>query len=144
MRVSCITLSAILLGLTGCAFRGSSSDSPEVINTVIVGKWDNIYQGNESLAGVVVEQLPENPIDAECFRNGEHPCVIQYVFWSGNVHKITYSPEGVTIGDVWWKVEKDDGFWKEVDFSLGSDPDFERHKDPRKVVESRGENLDGA
>lgn len=88
-------------------------------------------KGEHALAGLVIQQVPEDPVEAENYRKNAHPSVVHHVFWDGRVRKIFYSPDGEELGDVWWSIEKGSEFWNLVDFSYGSDPLFKKNVDPR-------------
>jgi hypothetical protein len=114
--------------LTGCATQHKDT---MLSNTV--GPWENLYKGDRALAGVFVLQYPEG---ADSWKDYEykHPGLIEYFFWDGRVRQIVYRPDGSVHDDFWWpyKIKPGDGWWGGLDFSYGSDPEFKRHKDPRK------------
>ena len=116
---------AIIL-LVGCA------SAPKQLSQA-VGKWDNPYEENPELAGVIISQYPEGIEPAEPYE-GKHPASIWYAFWNGDVISINYGPDGaIYVKSVWEKyLTKDSTIWKDVDFTYGSDPQLKSHPDPRK------------
>lgn len=108
-------------------------DIPENLD-VPSAEWKNLHKDDLDLAGVIVMQYPENPYEIRSFV-GMHPAAIFYVFWDGRVRQVGYDPDGVISNDFWWDdpMEPGEGWWDDVDFSYGSDPNFERHQDPRRI-----------
>ena len=107
-----------------CVVAITTDGSPE--------KWRNIYEGNPELAGVLVQQLPDNAAEAPRWR-GKHPAMILFVFWGGRVRQFGYSPDGIVKEDFWWQITPDQSYiWQQLDYSKGSDPRFRHHADPRK------------
>jgi hypothetical protein len=100
-----------------------------------VGAWTNLYKGDPSLAGVIVQQFGECPYDQHLYE-GRHPCAVYFFFWGGRVIQTGYEPNGLITGRFEWnnRLKPGDIWWDDVDFSHGSDPTFVRHKDPRKRV----------
>jgi hypothetical protein len=108
-------------------------------HAVKIGPWENIYRGDERLAGVVVQQYPETAgmeVDYQGSQ-GKHPAGVTFVFWDGRSRKLTYDPTGSVLDDYW--LPEDMRYvpgslaWKWVDFRFGSDPKFKSHRDPRKA-----------
>ena len=130
---------------------------------IAIGKWHNLYKGDPKLAGVELSQcLREgNAYRDDSDYYGKHPAEVAYHFWNGRIRWITYYPDGKKMGDQWMehgdiaqfsgrtdakgysllkdlrRVELGNyiSSWGSVDFSLGSDPQFKRHKDPRRVLD---------
>ena len=103
----------------------------------VIGKWKNIHEGNPELAGVEIQQYPDSALEAPAWEGG-HPAMILFVMWDGRVNQRGYRPDGTVREDFWWDLnDKKDYYshiWDELDFSVGGDPDFLRHPDPRKSV----------
>lgn len=95
--------------------------------------FNNVHDGDESLAGVILFQMPNSPEDAEGFSETSHPAEVDYFFWNGTTHAVEYDPHGKVIGSVWDDSARKSGlmhrsdFWRDVDFSWGSDHDFSSH-----------------
>jgi len=102
----------------------------------VIGPWENRYQSDPNLAGVIVTQYPEGEAMAKTPYQGKHPASIWYVFWNGDVMSIEYRPDGSVLGESLWKeyFTPCSWWWGEVDFSRGSDPLFQRHADPRRAI----------
>ena len=100
-----------------------------------IGRWENIHEGNLRLAGVCISQYPPDGHGSERAYENKHPGSIWYMFWDGAVQQTGYDPDGLETENFYWKdkIKPGSGWWDNVDFSYGSDPNFERHKDPRKV-----------
>ena len=136
---------------------------PQELERIAIGKWHNLYKGDPQVAGVELSQcLREgNAYRDDSDYYGKHPAEVAYHFWDGRIRWITYYPDGKNMGDQWMR-HRDissflrrsdpDGYsrlrrirdeeigryissWGSVDFSLGSDPQFKRHKDPRRVLD---------
>jgi len=123
----------ILLALF-CINLCSAQDALDQGHGIVDGKWVNIYVGNPDLAGVFILQNPIEHHTGISYK-GKHPFVISFVMWNGSVNETYYTPEGKIISAGWWKL-KDSGldkkdFWRDVNFSVGSDPKFKSHRDPR-------------
>jgi len=120
-----------LLCITFC----SAKDALDQGQGVVDGKWVNIYVGNPNLAGVLIRQNPIEPHPGISYK-GKHPFLISFVMWDGSVNETYYTPDGKIISAGWWRLgdSKDSNtktFWSDVMFSVGSDPKFKFHKDPR-------------
>lgn len=113
-----------------------SQDALHQGNGITAGKWINIYVGNPNLAGVLVTQYPADQKEKHLF-DGKHPFVLSFVMWDGSINETYYDPEGRVVSAGWWRLKDMKSYdpqilWRNVDFSLGSDPKFKHHKDPRK------------
>lgn len=98
--------------------------------------WEKLL-GDEKLAGVVVAQYPEHPGGKREYR-GQHPATVFYMHWDGRVRQVQFTPAGEIWDDFWWNLGAEGkGWWHQVDFSWGSDPNFQRHPDPRKQKENK-------
>lgn len=130
-----IFLLSIALVLTGCASapKGENltkKDYEELDNAI--GPWENPYKGDPKLAGVEIQQYPEGIGPKKRYEH-KHPASIWYIFWNGNVKSVQYDPDGtVMVSSLWKRSYKTPADWYRVDFTYGSDPEFKRHKDPRK------------
>lgn len=89
--------------------------------------WVNLHGGDPDLAGISF--IGDG--DAEAYV-GKHPSGVMYVFWDGRVRQTSHKPDGSLQGDFWHRV----AHWNRLDYSFGSDPNFERHDDPRKKQQS--------
>jgi hypothetical protein len=102
----------------------------------IVKKWVNLYGNVSSLAGIVINQRPREGCVYEDWSlyDGRHPHHTDYYFWDGRQRYISYTAYGDVQSDEWLKdkIKPGDPAWEDVDFSYGSDPKFQTHKDPRK------------
>lgn len=113
-----------------------SKDALDEGHGVTKDGWVNIYIGNPELAGVTILQEPPQKRQGLSYQ-GKHPFGISFVMWDGTVNEVYYKPDGKVISAGWWrlkdmKVLEPQNVWHSVDFSHGSDPDFKKHKDPRK------------
>ena len=131
---SSVAKAAVVCLLVGCA--NSTSVKREERST----KWNNIYAGDTNLAGIAVWQLPREGCVYENrtpYVKG-HPSEIDYFFWDGRVYGSTFSANGDARDKGWWpfKIKAGEEEWNNVDFSYGSDPHFQTHKDPRKKTKS--------
>jgi len=116
--------------LAGCA--NPSSDRKKEAKP----SWQNLYAGNPELAGIAVWQSPREGAVYESktpYIKG-HPAEIDYFFWDGRIYGTTFFANGEAWDKGWWpnKIKAGDDEWNNVDFSYGSDPPFQTHKDPRK------------
>lgn len=100
--------------------------------------YKNLYRDSSELAGIEVYQKPIGdgaPTDNSRYI-GKHPGTVCYHFWDGRILWLEYSPNGKITRKEWghhYEEQKPEYFnsWEMVDFNKGSDPKFERHKDPR-------------
>lgn len=97
--------------------------------------WNNLYKGNSMLSGIAISQVfPEGSSDPKLYL-GKHPAGISYYFWDGTCIEYWYfknqsgNVSSIEIKHNYSDVSADE--WKWVDFSYGSDPTLEKHKDPR-------------
>ena len=108
--------------------------SPPEIKNVITGKWTNIHFSNPDLAGVLVQQFPDNPYEAPAWE-GKHPAMILFVMWNGRVNQLGYEPSGKVRENFWWNIESSEHdysyIWEQLDYPQGSDSNFMHHRDPR-------------
>jgi hypothetical protein len=122
-----LTVFAVFL-LIGCA-----TQHKDTVLSDTIGPWENLYKGDPALAGIYLIQYPEGAVSFKDYEY-KHPGLIEYFFWDGRVRQIGYRPDGSVNDDFWWpeKIKPGDGRWEQADFSYGSDPEFKRHKDPRR------------
>ncbi len=108
--------------------------SPPETKNVTKGKWTNIHSSNPDLAGVLVQQFPDSSFEAPAWE-GKHPAMILFVMWNGRVNQLGYEPSGMVRENFWWNMETSEHnysyIWEQLDYSLGSDPNFKHHRDPR-------------
>ncbi|RYZ87277.1 MAG: hypothetical protein EOP04_12050 [Proteobacteria bacterium] len=109
--------------------------SPENSIPIREQKINLLHRGDPNLAGVIIYQNdPVNMDGAMPRKSTDHPFVIMYYFWDGRVRDVAYDKEGEVVRDIWrtrfTPITKRE--WSRVNFSLGSDPMFQRHADPRK------------
>lgn len=98
-----------------------------------IGEWTNLHKGSDKLAGVIVNQYPDN-FEASAYES-RHPAMIMYFMWDSTIHEVYYNPDGTQSGEHWSKVQDNyKHVWSQVDFSHGSDPAFLRHNDPRSTA----------
>lgn len=97
--------------------------------------WENLYQGNEMLAGIAINQIfPEGSQD-EALYDGTHPAGIAYYFWDGTHIEYWYFKDKsakvyrLEIKHYYGDISSDE--WQWVDFSYGSDGSFKNHPNPR-------------
>jgi hypothetical protein len=97
--------------------------------------WKNLYQGNDMLAGIAINQIfPEGSQDQTLY-DGKHPAGIAYYFWDGTRIEYWYFKDKsakvyrLEIKHYYGDVSPDE--WKWVDFLYGSDSTFKSHPDPR-------------
>lgn len=117
---------AIALLVTSCAEPAPKS--------TIQPKWENKHLNDPNLAGIEIMQLPEGAAmeSKAAFVTG-HPAMILYFFWDGKVRQTSFEADGRRTEDFFWPFKAENGTnWNSVDFSLGSDPFFLKHSDPRK------------
>ena len=121
MRWVCVALALVISGCVTSAASGSRQ------------KWTNLHLNDPNLAGIADIQYPESP-EAPRYR-GRHPCNIWYAFWDGSVRQTQFLPDGTKFDDFMWpeslKLRPGAAMWRAFDFTYGSDPTFQRHKDPR-------------
>jgi hypothetical protein len=93
--------------------------------------WKNLYENHPDLAGIGV--IMEGA--SELGYVGNHPPGIIYLFWNGKIYQTQHNPDGSIISEGWsdTPVASDSKIWNNIDYSFGSDPGFERHKDPRNT-----------
>lgn len=108
----------------GCVATPATPEPPQEysIRPVYPG-WVNLYEGDPELAGISFN----NDGGGDEYI-GKHPVGVNYVFWDGRVRKTTHDPDGKVLDDNWHRI----AHWDRLDYSFGSDPNFERHEDPRK------------
>ena len=125
LKYICLTLFCLLF--PAC----STSKVEKSINAPI---WKNLHEGDPSLAGVEISQCPEGAVgeSEKAYLNG-HPAMVLYYFWNKRVRHTGYESNGEVIEDFYWTdlIKTGDAIWDRVDFNLGSDPTFSRHRDPR-------------
>jgi hypothetical protein len=94
-----------------------------------------LHQNDQDLAGIVIDlDDPVNLDDVPSRKKNNHPRFISYYFWSGKVRYVEYDEHGKILND-YWPVQytpPTKSTWDRVDFSYGSDPNFDRHQDPRE------------
>lgn len=127
--------SLLFIALLFTAIPAFSSDALDAGQGITAAGWVNIYVGNPELAGVMVRQHPLEKHKGISYQ-GQHPFVISFVMWNGTVNETYYKPDGRIISAGWWRLKDmkaldPQSIWHYVDFSLGSDPTFNKHKDPR-------------
>lgn len=100
-------------------FEGKRPGMDVVIPEASSGKgcWINVHAGAPGLAGVVVQQMPDN---SEQAHRGRHPAMILFVFEDTRVHQFEYDPDGKVTGDFWWKAEKTHFVWLNLDRSFAT------------------------
>ena len=83
---SFIVISVSLL-LVSCSTPDSSEGLPipveaqtPTVRDTSIGAWKNIHRANPDLAGVLVQQFPDNPYEAPEW-TGKHPAMILFVMW---------------------------------------------------------------
>lgn len=131
-----ISASAGLL-LASCA---SHSPPPRIkpYRADYVGAWVNPFKGDPTLAAAEVHQYGECSYDNWLY-DGKHPCAIWFYFWDGRVRQMEFEPDGKVRSDfvLPGKLKPGDASWTGADFSVGSDPQFKRHRDPRPATSSK-------
>lgn len=132
MRLSLVIILAF--AIAGTSF---SRDALDEGNNVTKGGWVNIHAGNPELAGVMILQSPIESHKGISY-SGKHPFLVSFVMWDGRVNETYYKPDGQIISAGWWTLKDSKALdpqqlWHSVDFSYGSDPNFKKHKDPRKT-----------
>ena len=122
--------------MSACAHQTGSVASTHPEDTTrdpTIDAWINPFKDDPQLAGVIVQQLPENPYDQKAWL-GKHPSMIEFFFWDGRVQQRDYEPDGTQTDSFWWpstmKVNRN--LWDQVDFTQGADPTFKQHADPRQ------------
>jgi hypothetical protein len=104
----------LALFLTGCGTTPvSEAEKVPTIQNFTVGPWTNRYQGDPTLAGVVVQQFPDCGAEAPEYE-GQHPAMILFVFKDGRVNQNGFEPDGKVREDFWWKLKDGDALWKDV------------------------------
>jgi hypothetical protein len=127
------------LGLTSCATTNHSDAPMPMVPTLPQitdtreGPWKNRHAGDPQLAGVRVQQFPDCSFEGARFQ-GAHPAMILYVMWDGRVHQTNHEPDGTTTSDFWWSIGSGTHqyLWDQLNYLVGSDPEFKTHKDPRR------------
>jgi hypothetical protein len=132
---SCHFMPLFSIALLLTTAHSFSRDALDAGHGVTDAGWVNIYVGNPELAGVMVRQQPLEKHKGVSYQ-GKHPFSISFVMWNGTVNETYYRPDGRIISAGWWRLKDMKGLdpqsvWHRVDFSLGSDPSFDKHKDPR-------------
>ena len=133
-------ISVIFVTLFICGCATVKNERPHSPVPPPVARVQNLYAGNPQLAGISIAQSSDELGSYEKYL-GKHPALVCYVFWDGRVQQYNYEPDGKLMEKpFWWprKLEVGNGSWKEVDFSYGSDPTFEKHQDPRKAAVFQG------
>jgi hypothetical protein len=78
------------------------------------GSFVNLHAKDRSLAGIWVQQYPDNDAEEKMYL-GKHPCMVIYVFKDGRFHKTEFRPDGTSSEDSWWKQKAPDlegmGYW---------------------------------
>jgi hypothetical protein len=102
-----------------------------------VKKWKNLYQNDPELAAIEIDQKPRegNVYEDRSRYDHRHPAEVNYFFWDGRNRWISYEPYGDVLNDEWaQRMKPGDPYWDDVyvDFNYGSDPQFKKHKDPRR------------
>ena len=131
MKIVYSAFLVLLLMPVGCA---SSNIEPYSIRPMH-SSWKNLYENDPDLAGIAV--ILEG--SSELGYIGKHPPGIIYLFWDGKIYQTQHNPDGSIISGGWsdTAINPDSKIWNYVDYSFGSDPDFQRHDDPR-TAEKRG------
>ncbi len=111
----------LALLLMGCESVKQSTVPEYSIRPVYPG-WVNLHENDPELAGIAFGNDGGGPEYVE-----KHPAGVSYVFWDGRVRQTTHEPDGTKLEDYWHRVAP----WNRLDYSVGSDPNFERHEDPR-------------
>jgi hypothetical protein len=98
--------------------RHGELEPPPEIHDRTVGKWANQHEGDVGLAGIQVQQFPDNAYEARRWE-GKHPVMILYVFKDGRVHQNVFEPDGRISTDFWWKEKlgPDTTLWRTIDRS---------------------------
>jgi hypothetical protein len=121
----------VIFAVIGVSFTACTQPTLE---STIQPKWENKHRNDPNLAGIEIAQLPEGAATESktAFLKG-HPAMILYFFWDGKVRQTGFEADGRLVEDFFWpyKITDDNGYWKSVDFSFGSDPSFIKHRDPR-------------
>lgn len=100
---------ALVIFVSGCHSREEDDFT--------TGTWSNRYEGDASLAGVIVQQFPDN-LQTAVLYEGRHPAMILYVFEDGKVNQVGFTPDGEVREDFWWEIEPDSYIWDQIDRSF--------------------------
>jgi len=123
MRAIPVGFLTLALGIGGCVAENQRqlSEAPDVqpVTNRAVGPWINRFDGVKGLAGVIVQQFPDNSADAPDYQ-GKHPAMILYVFKDGRVNQCGFDPNGNITEDFWWKLAPGDSMWSEIDRAYAS------------------------
>lgn len=117
-----ILLTSAAVVFVGCVVSPIPPEPEYTIRPTYPG-WINLHEGDPDLAGIAFF----NDGEADAYL-GKHPGGVMYVFWDGRVRQTGHKPDGTVEEDFWHRVAQ----WNRLDYSFGSDPNFERHEDPRK------------
>jgi len=98
-----------------------------------VQQWRNLHAGDPTLAGIRIMQKTEGCAYEDKSRfDHRHPSLIEYYFWDGRERSMFFTPYGDVRSDsLSGSRKRSPEEWQGVDFSYGSDPQFNKHKDPR-------------
>ncbi len=118
MRAATTILALLFLGCESV----KQSTVPEYSIRPVYPGWVNLHENDQELAGISFFNDGETQS-----HEGKHPGGVIYVFWDGRVRQTVHKPDGTKVEDFWHRV----AHWNRLDYSFGSDPNFERHKDPR-------------
>jgi len=117
------------LHITSCSLRNEPTPGLASKNQT----WTNKHLGSADLAGVSIQQFPDCVHESPAW-DGKHPAMILFVMWDGRVNQVEYEPSGKIRSDWWWDINKEKHdysyIWNDLDYSHGSDPNFERHQKP--------------
>ena len=133
MKSAAIT-ACLLITLSSCSNKHDTYvlhvSEPDTPQNRAIGNWTNYHSGNIDLAGVRIQQFPDNR-EFEPWE-GRHPAMILYVMWDGRVNQIGYKPDGSVQENFWWQITEGNGryLWENLDYSVGSDPNFKIHSIP--------------
>ncbi|MGC4013361.1 MAG: hypothetical protein QM755_02420 [Luteolibacter sp.] len=149
LMFSCSAPQGTMHGHAGGAGSGTASVSwYDYVNRLMppeerkIGPYENPYKGDVNLAGLEIYQKPygDNAVeDYSDYLGDHHPGTINYHFWDGRIRSVNYSKDGKVLSEYWdahaTGTREGHGTyqsWEMVDFRLGSDPEFKKHRDPRK------------
>lgn len=97
------------------------------------------------LAGIIITQTGESAGNTNYLRTqAKHPAAVKFVYWDGRYRNCSYSRSGEletpnslpTASLFCAKTDRllpGSNVWRYVDFRWGADPEFQNHKDPRKL-----------
>lgn len=80
-------------------------------------EWINIHKRNPELAGVRVQQYPDNRADKAAYE-GKHPVMVVYVFKNRKAHQVSYTPEGQVQDGFWWEIPENDSIYGQLTTDL--------------------------